>query len=65
VNAAGVEKEQLLDKEPFDKERKTIMRRAAVLPRLEMFCAVLMYSIAGDMKKRTNDTVSHSYDALF
>ena len=45
-----------MDKEPFDKERKTIMRRAAVLPRLyrDVF-AVLVYSIASNMKKGTND----------
>ena len=47
-----------MDKEPFDKERKTIMRRAAVLPRLyrDVF-AVLVYSVASTstMKKGTND----------
>jgi hypothetical protein len=34
-----LEQDQLMEKEPYDKERKTIMRRAAVLPWLEMRCA--------------------------
>ena len=55
--SACLEQDQLMEKEPYDKERKTIMRRAAVLPRLDVRCVCRQLKTTLKMKIPRSDCI--------